>query len=147
MQDVTKKERQAKIVEIVRAKQIVNQAQLLRALRRLGVRATQSSVSRDLAELGVVKVDGVYRQPRIRLGESPLIDLLDMNPAGDSLIIIKTGSGQASMIAEVIDKTKLPEIVGTLAGDNTIFVAVNGSTEQGKVMKQILALFNTGPRR
>lgn len=142
----TKQERQEKLIEIIRAKPLADQRQLLRELKRLGITANQSSVSRDLAELGVVKLKGVYRLPHLERGESPLVDLLDLDTAGDHLIVVKTGSGQASMVAERIDRAKLPEIVGTLAGENTIFVAVKGHAEQSTAMKQIFALFNIRPR-
>ena len=61
----TKKERQEKLVEVIRAKQVANQWQLLRELKRLGIPATQSSISRDLAEVGVIKIHGVYQLPHL----------------------------------------------------------------------------------
>lgn len=139
---MSKKERQEKIMEIIRAKAVTHQQQLLAELRQMGIMATQSSISRDLAELGVVKLKGVYRLPHLEPGESPLVDLLDLDTAGDHLIVVKTGSGQASVVAERIDQAKIPEIVGTLAGENTVFVAVKGHAEQSAAMKQILALFH-----
>lgn len=146
MHSIAKKTRQSRIIDIIRAKPVANQQQLLDELHRLGLTATQSSVSRDLAELGVVKIKGVYRLPQLRRGESSLIDVLDLDTAGDHLIVVKTGSGQASMVAERIDQAKIPEIVGTIAGDNTVFVAVKGRAEQGRAMKQIFALFNISTR-
>lgn len=140
-----KKERQEKLIEIIRAKQISHQRELLRELTQLGITAHQSSISRDLAELGVIKLKGVYRLPHLEPGESPVVDVLDVEPVGDHLIVVKTAVGQAQIVALTIDRAKFPEVVGTLAGDDTIFVAVKGRGEQGQAMKQIFNLFKLTP--
>jgi len=142
---MTKRARQEKLIEIIQAKRVANQRQVLRELKRLGIPATQSSVSRDLAELGVIKINGSYRLPHLEPGESPLVDVLDADTAGDHLIVLKTAAGQAQIVALTIDRAKIPEVVGTVAGDDTIFVAVKGHEEQGKAMKQILKLFKMKP--
>lgn len=136
-----KRERQRTLLEIVRAKPAATQAQLQRRLKRLGIAATQSSISRDLTELGIVKVAGAYRLPYLERGESPLIDVLEADTAGDHLIVLKTAAGQASVVAVRIDQAQFPDIVGTVAGDDTIFVAVKNREAQGRALKQILNLF------
>ncbi len=147
MHYMNKQERQRKLTEIIRTKEVVNQDQLQKELKRLGVVATQSSISRDLAELGVVKLKGAYRLPHLDPGESTLVDLLDMESAGENLLVLKTPPGQAQIVAITIDRARLPEVVGTVAGDDTIFVAVKNPVDQGKATKQILNLFkNTSGR-
>jgi transcriptional regulator of arginine metabolism len=95
--------------------------------------------------LGVVKINGSYRLPHLEPGESPLVDVLEVETAGDYMIVVKTAAGEAQIVALTIDRAKIPEIVGTVAGDDTIFVAVKGREEQGKAMKQILKLFKMKP--
>jgi len=142
---MTKKERQEKLIEIIRTKQLTDQQQLRRALNHLGITANQSSISRDLAELGVIKLKGVYRLPRLEPGESPVVDVLEVETAGDHLIVLKTPAGQAQIVALTIDRAKIPEVVGTVAGDDTIFVAIKGRVEQGQAIKQIFHLFKLTP--
>lgn len=136
-----KKKRQEKLKEIIRAKRVANQRQLLRELKRFGLTVNQSSVSRDLTEIGVIKINGTYRLPHLEPGESPLVDVLDADTAGDHLIVLKTAPGQAQIVAIAIDRAKFPEVVGTVAGDDTIFVATKSREDQTKAMKQILSLF------
>ena len=91
-------------------------------LERAGVSATQSSVSRDLEELGVVKHHGRYALPHAN-GDSTR-GLLSLDVAGDVLVVAKCLPGRASAVAVEIDDAAIPEIVGTLAGEDTIFIAV-----------------------
>jgi transcriptional regulator of arginine metabolism len=140
---MNKKERQEKLIEVIRAKHLSNQQHLQKELRRLGIVVNQSSISRDLAELGVIKLKGAYRLPSLERGESPLVDILEAEPAGDHLIVLKTAPGEAQIVALTIDRAKLAEVVGTVAGDDTIFVAVKGPVEQGEAMKQIFSLFKS----
>ncbi|MBI3951758.1 MAG: arginine repressor [Acidobacteria bacterium] len=142
---MNKKERQRKLVELIRAKPLANQHQLQKELSQHGISATQSSISRDLAELGVIKIKGTYRHPHLEPGESPLVDVLDVETAGDNLIVVKTAVGQAQIVALTIDRAKILEVVGTVAGDDTIFVAVRNQVDQGRTMKQILNLFKLTP--
>jgi transcriptional regulator of arginine metabolism len=140
-----KKARQRKLAEIIRAKPLSNQHQLQKELVQLGIMANQSSISRDLAEMGVIKIKGIYRHPHVEPGESPLVDVLDVETAGGNLIVVKTAVGQAQIVALTIDRAKIPEIVGTVAGDDTIFAAVKHQVDQGKAIKQILTLFKLTP--
>src|SRR5713101_4515619 len=114
-----KRERQKKLLSLIRAKRIGTQEALRVHLERAGVPATQSSVSRDLEELGVVKHHGSYAFPHAN-GER---GLLSLDIAGDVLVIARCLPGRASAVAVEIDDAALPEIVGTLAGEDTIFVA------------------------
>ncbi|HAA53189.1 MAG TPA: arginine repressor [Myxococcales bacterium] len=138
---MTKRERHEKIIEIIRGQAIRSQRELLTALSDQGVVVNQSSISRDLSELGLVKVSGVYRAPFLVPGESAMLDKLEIDTAGDHLIVLKTEVGQASMAGVAIDRARFSEVVGTIAGDDSIFVAVKGRAEQNRAIKKILQLF------
>ena len=137
-----KKSRQNRIAAVIRAKRIVNQTELVTELKKKGVASTQASVSRDLNELGVVKVEGAYRLPQVEPGQSNLVDRLTVDRAGDNLIIVRTGPGHAQMAAHHIDKAKTGGIIGTVAGDDTIFIAVRGGDEQQRVVRKVFTLFH-----
>jgi transcriptional regulator of arginine metabolism len=134
-----KRERQKKILNLVRAKRIGTQEALRSHLERSGVPVTQSSVSRDLEELGVIKHRGAYALPHAN-GDSAR-GLLSLDVAGDVLVIAKCLPGRASAVAVEIDDAVLPEIVGTLAGEDTIFIAVHDQKAQHAVIKKIWELF------
>jgi transcriptional regulator of arginine metabolism len=133
-----KKVRQQKILEVISAKAISAQWELVRELARLGIEATQSSISRDIKELGLVKVNGYYAAPTAVLESSPVLAL---ETAGDHIIVAKTGTGQAQPVALKIDCAKFDEVVGTVAGDDTIFIAVKNQAAQRIAMKKITRLF------
>src|SRR3979409_346241 len=116
-----KRERQRKLLGLIRAKRIGTQEALRAHLERAGVPATQSSLSRDLEELGVVKHHGKYALPQAN-GASAR-GLLSLDVAGDVLVVAKCLPGRASAVAVEIDDAALPEIVGTLAGGGTTFLS------------------------
>src|SRR6185295_19444274 len=134
-----KRERQKKILNLIRAKPIGTQEALRAQLERAGVSATQSSVSRDLEELGVVKHHGRYALPQAN-GDSTR-GLVSLDLAGEVLIVAKCLPGRASAVAVEIDDAAIPEIVGTLAGEDTIFIAVRDQHAQRASMKKIWELF------
>ena len=136
---MNKRERQQKILGLIQAKPIGTQEDLRVLLERAGVPATQSSVSRDLEELGVVKQHGHYTLPRTNGGSAR--GLLSLDQAGDSLVIARTLPGLASAVAVEIDAAALPEVVGTIAGEDTIFIAVRDAKAQRPTIKQIWELF------
>src|ERR1700758_2664117 len=117
-----KRQRQKRILNLIRSKRIGTQEALRAHLESAGVPATQSSVSRDLEELGVVKHHGFYAFPQAN-GESAR-GLLSLDLAGEVLLVARCLPGLASAVAVEIDDAALPEIVGTLAGEDTVFVAV-----------------------
>src|SRR5689334_10300917 len=82
-----KTERQQKILEIIRARRVATQQQLARELGRRGIEATQSSVSRDIVELGLTKLHGRYTAPQASFAGNPVVEV---DTAGDNLIVIKT---------------------------------------------------------
>ncbi|HTH52222.1 MAG TPA: hypothetical protein VL501_09830, partial [Pyrinomonadaceae bacterium] len=108
---------------------------------KLGFQVTQASVSRDLDQLGVVKVNGAYSLPRVDEKRSQFGPVA-FQTAGDNLIVAKTLSGLASAVTVRIDSADIPEIVGTIAGDDTIFIAVRDHKSQVSALKQITGVFN-----
>ena len=134
-----KRERQKKILNLIRAKPIGTQEALRAQLERAGVQSTQSSVSRDLEELGVIKQRGRYALPQAN-GDSAR-GLLSLDAAGEILIVAKCLPGRASAVAVEIDDAAFAEIVGTLAGEDTIFIAVADQKNQRATMKKIWELF------
>lgn len=135
-----KAERHQIILDLIGAMRIGRQDELVRALADRGFTVTQASVSRDLDELGIVKVNGAYAQPQQKmdgLGVGPIT----VETAGPNMIVVKTAAGLASATTVRIDGAKIPGIVGTIAGDDTIFIAVNGENEQRGVIKGLWELF------
>jgi transcriptional regulator of arginine metabolism len=137
---VNKSSRQQKILSLIQAKPIGTQQELRALLERTGVAATQSSVSRDLEELGVVKHHGHYTVPRLQSMQAR--GLLSLDRAGDNLIVARTEPGLASAAAVTIDGAAIAEIVGTLAGEDTIFIAVADAKAQRTAMKRVWELFS-----
>jgi transcriptional regulator of arginine metabolism len=135
-----KTKRQQKIIGLIRARRIGTQQELTALLDRAGFVATQSSISRDLEELGVVKHNGHYTLPRASEGAAAR-GLHGLEAAGDSLVVAKCEPGLASAVAVQIDRAGIPEIVGTLAGEDTVFIAVHERKAQRAVMKKVLELF------
>ncbi len=133
-----KRERQKRILNLIRATRIGTQDELRAHLERGGVPATQSSVSRDLEELGVIKHHGFYALPHAN-GDTAR-GLVGLDIAGDVLVIAKCLPGRASAVAVEIDDAALPEIVGTLAGEDTIFIATREAKSQRAAMKKIWEL-------
>lgn len=142
-----KAKRQALIREIVEAQSIQTQEELAEALREHGMMVTQATVSRDIREMHLLKVldeDGSYRYATMEKNETGVNDRLirmlsdsvvEMNSA-NNLIVIRTLPGSAHVAAEAIDSLKWPEILGTIAGDNTILAIVRSNDEVDTVIKR-----------
>jgi transcriptional regulator of arginine metabolism len=135
-----KETRQKKILSLIRAKRIGTQEDLTAHLERAGVTATQSSVSRDLVELGIIKHQGHYKVPKATSGAAAR-GLLDLEMAGDALVVARCEPGLASSVAVEIDRVTIPEIVGTIAGEDTIFIAVTERKAQRAAIKKIWEIF------
>ena len=131
--------RQKRLLRLIQAKPISTQEELRAYLERAGVPATQSSVSRDLEELGIVKQHGRYTIPRANGAGAR--GLLSLDLSGENLVIAKTEPGLASAVAVAIDAAAIPEIVGTLAGEDTIFIAVANQKAQKGAMRKIWEVF------
>ena len=135
-----KENRQQKIRSLIRTKNIATQDELTDLLSKAGFSVTQSSVSRDLEQIGVVKAHGFYALPQIA-GKAPKFGLLSLETAGENLFVARCESGLASAVAVRIDNARIPELVGSIAGDDTIFVAVKNAKSQKAAIKKIWELF------
>ncbi len=131
--------RQRKLLGLIQAKPFATQAELRDSLERAGVPATQSSLSRDLEELGIVKHRGHYVLPK--MNGTTARGLLSLDLAGENLVVARTEPGLASAVAVEIDGAVLEDIVGTLAGEDTVFIAVRDAKAQRVAMKRIWELF------
>jgi transcriptional regulator of arginine metabolism len=136
-----KETRQKKILSLIRAKKIGTQEELTEHLERAGFAVTQSSVSRDLVELGIIKHQGHYALPKTANGAAAR-GLLSLAMSGDALVVARCEPGMASAVAVEIDGALIPEIVGTIAGEDTIFIAVSERKAQRAVIKKVWELFD-----
>lgn len=139
-----KQARQSALLEIVRTRSTANQRQIADWLGKAGFEATQASISRDVRELGLVKLAGRYLAPDAagtqaqRAGIPPQAELIhSASPAGANLVVVRTAIGSANSVAVMLDGMAPPEIVGTIAGDDTIFVAVRSRSGQGSVLAML----------
>jgi transcriptional regulator of arginine metabolism len=138
--------RRTTLAKIIREQAVGRQSELVAMLRKYGHVATQSSVSRDLRELGVAKLGDRYVLP-----ETPVPPKNDFSTlkqfvsalltAGTNLTVLKTTVGSAQSVAVAIDTAHWPEVVGTISGDDTIFIATAGAREQRKLGDRLRAIF------
>lgn len=144
-----KAERQKAILEIVSTRGVPTQNELARELKRRGIQATQVSLSRDIAELGLVKAGGVYRAAAAEGGaadpELPLRAWVKgASVAGPHLVVVRCEAGTAQRVGLVIDGLSRPGFVGTIAGDDTVFLAV-ADAAAGKRALELLSSRMTRP--
>jgi transcriptional regulator of arginine metabolism len=142
-----RRKRLLKILEIISSRAIHTQGELADALRAEGWDVTQSSVSRDIAALRLVKTGGVYQRPPSRAANSPdpdrrrvAEDVIGVEPAGEALIVLHTPAGEASAVGLALDRLAWGDVVGTIAGDDTIFVAVKDATARRRVIRELKKL-------
>lgn len=135
-----KEQRQTAILKCITTKSVGRQDEIVEYLEKKGFSVTQSSVSRDLDELGIIKVNGSYALPT-KPKNAILFGLLSIETAGENLIVAKCEAGLASAICVKIDNTQIPEIIGTIAGEDTIFIAVKEKEAQKEVIKTIWGMF------
>ncbi len=126
---------------MIGSSKIGSQSELVTQLKEQGYSVTQASVSRDLDELGIVKLNGCYSQPRKAENDSGFGPVM-FDTSGDNLIIGRCASGLASAVTVKIDAAKIHEIVGTVAGDDTIFIAVKNRDDQNNVLKIIAEILS-----
>ena len=138
-----RRKRHLKILELISTRAVRTQDELAEALAAEGWEVTQSSVSRDIAALRLVKADGAYRRPlRGSAAADPderrIADgVLTAEPAGESLVVVHTPPGEANRVAVALDRLAWPDVVGTIAGDDTIFLAVRNKPAQGRVLREL----------
>ena len=131
------------IARILRHSAVARQAELVDRLRREGFEATQSSVSRDLRELGVVKGADRYLLPAVEDALTPShfetvrTFIKGYRTAGPSLTVLRTTAGAAQSVALAIDKGRWPETVGTIAGDDTLLLVPRDGVGRRRVLKAL----------
>jgi transcriptional regulator of arginine metabolism len=138
--------RRNQILDIVRTGSASTQRDLRRKLGERGIRVTQATVSRDIEELGLVKTREGYRLPgasQLPVQHQPLLAVIlkeflrDVKQASN-LVVVKTNPGNAHTVAVALDSTQWPELMGTVAGDDTIFLATAGARQAARVHQKIL---------
>jgi transcriptional regulator of arginine metabolism len=144
---MVKAERQNKIIELIKKKDIGTQEELAEALNNAGFQVTQATVSRDIRELGLTKtaVDGkqryvIYQTDEQQMGEKFIRVLKEGFVAMDmaqNILVIKTVPGMAMAVCAALDAMKWHEIVGSIAGDDTIMCAVRTVDDTRKLMEKL----------
>ena len=146
-----KAKRQNEIIRLITTGDIETQEDLAAELRNLGFQVTQATVSRDIRELRLIKVaskGGGYKYAKPERHEIAVSErltrilsdsLVNVDFSGN-LIVVKTLSGSANVAAEALDTLGWPEILGTIAGDNTIFMVARDPAEAGEVVSRISQL-------
>ena len=146
-----KSERQNEIIRLITSEDIETQEELASELRTLGYKVTQATISRDIRELRLIKVaskDGGFKYAKPERHEVAvserlariLTDSLVSVDASGNLIVVKTLSGSANVAAEALDNLGWAEILGTIAGDNTIFIVVRNETDTIEITNRIQKL-------
>ncbi|HYM26350.1 MAG TPA: hypothetical protein VEU08_24200 [Vicinamibacterales bacterium] len=143
-----KSRRQALILDLVDREPLHSQDALVKRLQQRGFVATQATVSRDIKELGLVKRsgDGAYQRPGAE-ATSPGTALTALERAAaeflrsvervQQLVVIRTGAGQAQPLAYALDRARLPEIAGSIGGDDTILVIARGARGAAALVKRL----------
>ncbi len=151
--EVMKQLRQRAIRDLVETRPIRTQQELAAALRERGFRTTQATISRDVAELGLIKVtregtNAYALPPRLREAETSgeerlralLRDLpIEVRESG-LLLVIRTLPGSAHPIAAALDRARWPDVVGSIAGDDTLFVAFPDRGAMGRAKRRLLRM-------
>jgi transcriptional regulator of arginine metabolism len=144
-----KQQRQVAIREIISRRVISSQEELAKELARLGLEVNQATLSRDLKELGIARVSTPDGARYIVLADNEPYQLrallayeIESITSNETMIVIKTLAGRAHGVAQILDKLQLPDVLGTLAGDNTIFVAPTSTKKLAQLEKQIRAVIN-----
>jgi transcriptional regulator of arginine metabolism len=145
-----KSRRQSVILNLIDREPLHSQELLRRRLHKAGFQATQATISRDIKELGLVKRagDGAYRRPGADdTSPATVLDALE-HAAMEFLrrvdrvqqpVVVRTGAGQAQALALAIDRARLPEAVGTIAGDDTILVIARDGRRASALAKRLEA--------
>jgi len=140
-------QRRGAIMRLLRTGAVRRQQQLVRLLKKEGYGATQSSISRDLRDLGVLKASGRYVLPPDELqranGDFDALAqfVRELRRAGPSLTVLRTTIGAAQSVAVAIDKAAWPEVAGTISGDDTIFIATANARAQEELVSRLRTLF------
>jgi transcriptional regulator of arginine metabolism len=143
-----KRHRHNAILDLVRAGEIASQEDLMRGLKARNIGVSQSTLSRDIQELGLAKAGGIYTvvdaESGIAHSEGSLARIIrdfmvDIDVA-QNVVVVKTGSGHASTVSQALDETGWPEWVGSIAGDNTVFAVARSSKDAKKLEERLRKL-------
>ncbi|MCC5860902.1 MAG: arginine repressor [Gammaproteobacteria bacterium] len=142
--------RREAIATIIASQTVTRQAELVALLQAAGIEATQSSVSRDLRDMGVIKHKTGYALPQASTAADADFDSVAgfvraLRAAGPNLTIVTTAVGAAQRVALSLDRSGWPEIAGTLSGDDTIFVATADRARQKLLLARLNAVFGIRP--
>lgn len=144
---ISKKARQAKILQILKRQDVRSQERLAALLRRSGVEVTQSTLSRDIQDLGLVKArgryqeaDGLWSEPAQDNLRRSFQDLVLESGVSGNILMVKTSPGNAQTLGVVLDAARWPEILGTVAGDDTVFALLRSARMGSKVKRRIEGL-------
>ena len=134
--------RRQTIRDLLRRRPADTQRALVKALNARGFVATQSSVSRDLKELGAIKTAQGYELPAAAGSDASELSgvsefIRDVLPAGPNLIVVKTAVGAAQRVALALDRSAWPEMIGNIGGDDTVFVATESASGQRILLSRI----------
>jgi transcriptional regulator of arginine metabolism len=143
-----KARRQAVLLELVDRESLHSQEEVRRRLRQRGFDATQATISRDIAELGLVKRagDGAYQRPgaetpnpetALTALERATAEFLRRVDRVQQLVVVRTGIGQAQPLAIALDRAQLPEVVGTIGGDDTILIITRDARRAAALAKRL----------
>ena len=135
-------ERREAIRKLLLTRPAATQGSLVAALSADGFGATQSSVSRDLRELGAIKTGNGYELPtEIEDDDQQMAAVANLlrgtEPAGPNLLVVRTAIGAAQRVALALDRCKWPEVIGNIGGDDTVFVATKSGTAQKNLVSKI----------
>jgi transcriptional regulator of arginine metabolism len=140
---VNKSYRQGQILKLIRGKSLHTQEELARALRTIGIPATQVTLSRDIRELNLVKTTAGYAPAGEASANGPDIEtairefVQDIRVA-QNLLVLRTPPGHANSVAVVLDKIDWPEIAGTIAGDDTLLVIAPDTKTAAALREKLL---------
>jgi transcriptional regulator of arginine metabolism len=141
---MSKSYRQGQILKLIRSQRIMTQDELAEELRNQGISATQVTLSRDIRDLRLVKTREGYQEmaPEEKGPEFPLLAaefVLDVRCA-QNLVVLKTAPGHANSVAVALDHEEWPEVVGTLAGDDTILVIAQDNQTAELVQEKVMGI-------
>ncbi len=136
-----REERLQVLLELVIEGEFSTQESLVEALKERGVAVTQSSVSRDIRDLGLRKRSGIYIAPAEMLAGPSGLDMwafaTSVVAAGDHMVVIRSRPATAQALASEIDAARWPGVAGTIAGDDTVFIAVTSAVACKEIARRI----------
>jgi len=138
--------RQGQILRIIRKKEIYTQEELGQELSSVGIQTTQVTLSRDIRDLGLVKTPEGYRHLTAEESGPKLADVIDEYMqdirVAQNIVVVRTSPGSANSLAVAIDKEELEEVVGTVAGDDTIIVVTPDSNTAAQLRQKLVELIS-----